>query len=478
MIQFTCAACGHQEEYETEESAQENGWRKINDNWYCNDDWGECEDCGGIFPATELVYMECLDREVCENCCRENYIVCERCDDYEYKEDARTVRIFEAQGGYHDETWCQTCASDYAIWNDEHDRYEYFIPSSQRRQQQNGHILRFDYADKAPIEQCKDCMELGQTCPKCLKKQADMMVEEETHLWVYDTMYRQYHPQEHKKFKKTKYRFLHEHPYLYYGIELEVLFRSSVPIDQIAKEFITATNGLFVAERDGSVADLGNGCEFISRPLSYAKWKSEEVHLLLEKGIEVLKKYNAYDPQPNGCGLHVHMSLRFFEENTEKKVKDIKSDMDWMFQIFQPEMEKISRRRYTRFCASKEFRLRQIIKNSNYGFNICPDIKLTKGKTSLTQSMGSGDTHHDCVIQTPKTIEVRTFQSTIKVNEILATIEFCRAIAHAARNMKMTKDTTLGDILSCKDSIYLDDYLRKQKVDTTVKFANSLEVKF
>ena len=146
-----------------------------------------------------------------------------------------------------------------------------------------------------------------------------------------------------------------------------------------------------------------------------------------------------------------------------------------MFQVFQPEMEKISQRKYTRYCASKAFRLKEALKMSNYGFNLNPRVTLEK--SGLTQSRGSGDTHHDAIIETFRTIEVRTFNSTVRTNEILATIEFCRAIAHASRNMKMTKDTSLGDILFCKDSNYLPDFIKKQKVDTTVKFANKLEVK-
>jgi hypothetical protein len=204
---------------------------------------------------------------------------------------------------------------------------------------------------------------------------------------------------------------------------------------------------------------------------------SEEVYLLLEAGNEVLKKYKAYMPQPDSCGLHVHMSLKFFERNTEKKVKDIKSDIDWMFQVFQPQIEQISRREYTKYCASKAYRLKEIMRQvrSGYGFNLEPTMTLQKG--NITQSMGSGDTHHDAIIQTNRTIEVRTFRATTITEELFATIEFCRAIAHAARNMKLTTKNTLADVIYCKDSKYLQPYIERLKVDTKVKFANKLEVK-
>ena len=306
---------------------------------------------------------------------------------------------------------------------------------------------------------------------------AKEMMEDMTHTWVWDKYPRGYHEQSHFDFKRLKLKMPHENPYLYYGAELEVLFKSGQDLDVIVREAIEASEGLFVAEYDRSVADLGNGTEFITRPMSYKMWMSDEVRQKLEKFITVLNKYHACNPQPEGCGLHVHMSKKFFENNTKKKVKQIKSDIDWIFQIFQDEIEKISRRPYTEYCASKKYRLSQSWERFKISENMSLNAELAIKPSGLTQSRGSGVTHHDAIIETGETIEVRTFRSTINIDEILATIEFCRAIAHSARNMKFSKNTTLEDVMFYKDCKFLPFYIKRKGIDLTKKFNDKVEVK-
>ena len=478
---YHCNKCGCEEEFANDSIATENSWwyDENTNEWYCEDCWSYCDDCDERHPNSEMTYIESVGRYVCSDCLNRNYRECTFCHCQGTQENFKKVDIVDDYGRIIESVYmCRDCIDRYTHSEEEETPFmrqsEYqTLTRTGGRTNTDGHILQNSLVPNF-IAHCADCTELGRQCPKCMRKEAENLIKEETNLWVYDTMCRNYHDEIHKKFKTTKYRFEHEHPYLYYGIELEVLFRDQTNIQKIAMEYIKATGGLFVAEFDRSVTNNGNGCEFISRPLSYKKWMSKETIQLLEEGKEVLKKYKAYSPQPNSCGLHVHMSLRFFEQNTTKNVDTIKSDIDWIFQIFQPEMEKISQRQYTRYCASKASRLKQALKDNPYAFNLSSSVILKKGK--LTQSLGSGDTHHDAIIQTRRTIEVRTFNSTIETEEILATIEFCRAIAHAARNMTMTSNTTLGDILYCKDSIYLEPFIRKTKIDTTKKFTNKLEV--
>lgn len=445
---FTCADCGY--EYEVDEDYIDGDiedfvpedWIYVDGEYYCNECWLYCSYCDRETPTRELTRVGTSADYACQRCLQEHYVQCVECERYFSTGD--TVRAITEEG--EEVRVCDECKRNGCIQVDNANLVLKYTKTN--------HIFRPYFESQEQTQ--------GN-----LKK-------EETNLWVYDTKYRSYHPSEHVKFKSLKYRDPHEHPFLYYGIELEVLFNSPIDINRITNEFIRATNGLFVAERDGSVADQGNGCEFISRPLTYTKWMSDEVKNLLLEGQKVLRKYNAYEKQPKGCGLHVHMSLKFFEENTTKSVDDIKTDMDWIFQIFQPEIEKISRRPYTRYCASKAFRLKQILRENYYAFGLEPEFRLKKGE--LTTSRGSGDTHHDAVIQTRATIEARTFRSTINIDEILATIEFCRAVAHAARNIDLKNTHTLGDIVNCKDSKYLDKYLKDNKVDLTKKFDDTLEV--
>ena len=469
-----CEGCGYEGEYDSEEQARDcNWWQDDNGSWYCEECHGYCADCDEHYPSSELTWVESRDGDVCQGCLDDDYFRCDHCGEYYHNDYWCTVYNRGVE-----EHWCDNCLNRQRDNGNIRQDGDYTIYEESNRMP-GGHIYQPTLHPEVwnEIRTCPECLERRSKCPKCLRKEAAEIEAEETTLWVYDTRAMGYHNSDHHHFKETKYRDKHEHPYLYYGVENELLFNSNAPIDQITKEYIEATNGLFVAEYDRSVTERGNGIEFISRPLSFKKWMSEEVYQLLEAGNEVLKKYKAFIPQPDACGLHVHMSLKFFERNTEKKVKDIKSDIDWMFQVFQPQIEQISRREYTRYCASKAYRLREVMKQirGGYGFNLEPLMTLQKG--NLTQSMGSGDTHHDAIIQTNRTIEVRTFRATTITEELLATIEFCRAIAHASRNMKLTTKNTLADVIYCKDSKYLQPYIERLKVDTKVKFANKLEVK-
>lgn len=471
---FHCEECGYEGEYEDEGQAIDcNWWQDDDGSWYCEECHGYCADCDEHYPSSELTWVESREGDVCQGCLEDNYFRCDHCGEYYHNDYWCTVYNRGIE-----EHWCDNCVNQERDNGNIRQDGDYTIYEESNRMP-GGHTFQPALHPEIwnEIRTCPECLERRNKCPKCLRKEAAEIEAEETTLWVYDTRAMSYHASEHHHFKETKYRNKHEHPYLYYGVENELLFNSSAPIDQITKEYIEATKGLFVAEFDRSVSDRGNGIEFISRPLSFKKWMSEEVYQLLEAGNEVLKKYKVFMPQPDTCGLHVHMSLKFFERNTEKKVKDIKSDIDWMFQVFQPQIEQISRREYTRYCASKAYRLKEIMKQvrNGYGFNLEPMMTLQKG--NITQSMGSGDTHHDAIIQTNRTIEVRTFRATTITEELLATIEFCRAIAHAARNMKLTTKNTLADVIYCKDSKYLQPYIERLKVDTKVKFANKLEVK-
>lgn len=455
--------------------------------FYCENCTTACDHCGRRVPLehTAEIYEDPA-RLICRECREDNYTQCEQCGRLVLNDDANTITVHGTDGQEYEEQWCNSCIDNHADYNEDDDEYHYYMPMPAREQPRpitwptqdctdRNRIYREFLDPEASRQRCPICMHESQPCPECAEKQAKARKKEETTLWIYDTQHCRYHEPLHNKFKSTKYRMKHEHPYLYYGIELECVFGDRADKQKVVHDFIVATNGLFVSEYDGSVDQIGNGAEFISRPLSYKAWMSKEVRELLEKGVKVLTDANAKIDQPQGCGLHVHMSRTFFEHNTKKKVNEIKDDMDWFFQVFQKEIEAISSRPYTKYCMSKADKIKQIAPmfSRDIGINISYQIK--KGK--LPDSTENHDNHHYAVVLTNKTIEVRTFKSTLNIAKLLATIQFCRAIAHAARNMKITSNTTFDDIISCKSGDELSLLVQRLKLDTSKKFKNSVEVK-
>lgn len=180
---------------------------------------------------------------------------------------------------------------------------------------------------------CKACSDDGHwsygVCEKCLKNQAYNREYLETHMFVYDTSFRQYHDCSHDDFKSLVLRLPNEHPYLYYGIELEVEFDRDLwenyydeyddcdnqDMTSDGQEILKTCNEIFPAivyEYDGSLAE-GCAVEFIFRPMSYGFLTDKTTIEKFKQLSEYLKSVGALIRQPDGNGMHVHLSSKFFE---------------------------------------------------------------------------------------------------------------------------------------------------------------------
>lgn len=347
--------------------------------------------------------------------------------------------------------------------------------------------IYYDYKDTTlkgklkPIT-CPKCKDNGNNwtgeCETCLANQAYNREYIETHLFIYDKNYQGYHEGYHDRFKGLFLRLPNEHPYLYYGIEIEVEFNSSDvrvycqdddyydedecdddnwEIQEILNKFSEITEGMFVYEHDGS---LDNGVECISRPTSYAFWTHPDTVKKLEAGLEFLRSKGAYVKQPDSNGLHIHLSRKFFDNgrtNLSNRQTAYES-FDWLFQKFQPEIERLGGRKYTHYCASKVDKLKRSLIDDNYlvrNYNVEAEIrcKLKKGGR-----LPEGD-HYSAVNLTSRTIEARVFKSTTDYKEVLSCIELVRNMAHAVRDEDIKR--TLNDILHTKDNKFLDEHIAR-----------------
>ena len=330
---------------------------------------------------------------------------------------------------------------------------------------------------------CKSCLADGYTsygaCEECLRNQAYNKEYIETHLFVSDEHLRNYHSNgKHDTIKRTVYRNPNEKPYLYYGIEIEVSFdedylqvfrvndddyysEEEEPSDDcevMLHEFTEATGGLFIYERDGS---LENGVEFISRPLSYAKWTDKDTLKKIEDGMAVLKKWGAWKDQPNTNGMHIHISKKFFDYGNSKRESRDKmyQDIDWLFQYYQPELEQIGNRNYTQYCECKMAKIKDcyhIGTGTRHDSQWNVELEV-KGKMKKGGNMARND-HYSAIIESGNTIEARTFKSTLEVEQIIGNIELMRNFAHAVRDEEIT-GKTLNNLLHTKDNLYLDKLL-------------------
>lgn len=339
---------------------------------------------------------------------------------------------------------------------------------------------------------CEGCRADGNgtgTCSKCLMAQGYNRDKVETTLFVVDNCMREYHDRSdgHPTFKSMLYRMPDERPYLYYGIEIEVEFHAdeltvfdydeydeycgvSDDAQEVVKKFIEITGGMFICEKDGS---LDNGVEFISRPTSYKRWTDPDTVAKMKAGFDYLKSKGARIEQPHTNGLHIHISSKFFDYGLKDKTKveDAYQNMDWLFQFYQTEIEKIGGREYTGYCQSKMAKIKDQynIGQSNRSNRYNVEFEL-KGK--MRKSPMTCDDHYSAITISGRTIEGRVFNSTIDHNQVLACIEMMRNLAHSVRGGEIV-GKTFRELLSTKESPYLDkllDNLSKAYKDDSKEF--------
>lgn len=328
---------------------------------------------------------------------------------------------------------------------------------------------------------CPGCEKLGKkigTCPKCLQNQAAAVEYLETHPIIWDPLLREYHEPTHSIYKTLPLRMKGEHPFLYYGLELEIEFDGVdceyheddeySEINTIIKEFNEITGGVSVCETDSSLRDcygVDKGIEFIFRPMSYAYLTAPENVERLKKGMEYLHDSTAVRNQPTDFGMHCHISKAFFENGRQKDYqgkditpKEMYSNFSWMFQVFQDEIEKLGGRQYGEWCHSETQEISENVSQFVHSDRMrdvsFDNIKIRKPKE---KTLARGN-HRVAINSTIDTVEVRVFKSSIDWEEVLSRVELVRNIAHAAR--EGYTEQTLGDILHYKDNKFLDKYIQ------------------
>lgn len=334
--------------------------------------------------------------------------------------------------------------------------------------------------DKLKPITCPSCKDEGYhagICKKCMENQAYNKEWLMTHPFVFDKTFCNYHTGRHDEIKALPLRLANEHPYLLYGIEIEVEFDSRVvsiydadddydedddnwKINEILDKFSEITNGLFVYEHDSS---LDNGVELISRPCSYAYWTADSTVDMLKRGFDFLKEHGALTDQPIENGLHIHLSNKFFDkgESTKSNPEQAYEGFDWLFQKFQPEIEKLGGRKYGRFCNSKAGHIKDNLERNACADYYNAEVKL-KCKIKKGGAVPNGD-HCFAVIKSGPTIEARVFKSTIDYTEVLSYIEIVRNMAHFVRDGG--RKESLDSILHTKENLYLDRHIQKVKMN-------------
>lgn len=332
------------------------------------------------------------------------------------------------------------------------------------------YLLERGNTELRPIT-CDECRMDGCSvgaCQRCMSNQIYNDNWVETHNFIVDTMITGYHDGNtyHNLLKATPLREEDEHPRLYYGLELEVTFDDYGDYDDIACEFARITNGIAVFEHDSSV---DNGFEIIFRPISKRRaYREFGEGGAVRKGLKYLIEQGAEIHQPSTNGLHIHVSKKFFRSKGDLSKSEV--ELNWLFQIFQPQLEQLCGREYYTYCQGDKENTEAQLRNSLSSYISFTGAKLKKGKGL------NFDDHHTAINERNDTIEARIFKSTLNANTILAYIELMSNFAYMARDGE-PEGKTLDEILHTKENLYLDNHILKCRRREFKKDKKSIDFK-
>lgn len=349
----------------------------------------KCSVCRETKKKERNNYIISRDKKyICINCKEKHYEYCDYCGNIHLKKD---TFIFKER------RFCPECKKDYITKCKECGEIE--ITSEMKLSfNGNGYI-------------CMSCFNKNYfSCHKCGKtyKKEDIHTFEGRKycLNCYDevvsrNLIREYSYSPNFEFKKMNWENT-----LYLGIELEVQRKtgsnSIISCARKLKDFLFSekTDNLFYFKKDGSVHD---GFEIVSQPMTL-----QYIHknIKFNKIFDFMQKNGFQSEESGACGLHIHVSKDFFEDN----------DIIKMRLFFAKNKEKLyafSRRKgvgdnYCQFEQSNKEYLKSIINDMS-----------TSGRYWALNTNSSKET-----------IEFRLFRGTLDYMKFISAIQFADAISN------------------------------------------------
>lgn len=213
-----------------------------------------------------------------------------------------------------------------------------------------------------------------------------------------------------------------------FGIELEVEYEGSDSNRLINfKNSINEVEGNFHYEQDGSLDD---GFEMITDALTLEKHYSR--YDKVKEVFEELVKNKFVSHDNSNCGLHVHVSRKYLNNNHIAKMLDFLKDNQSLF-------EKLARRKENQYCYYKKAE------------------EVEDRYTSIN-------------IENDETIEFRIFKGTLKPETYYATLELVDAVVKYAVNTRK-KMTFIGFNEFIKNNCqykYLGSYFENRKINNRI----------
>ena len=329
-----------------------------------------CSDCDGIFYNDDIIDVN--GSNICNVCLDENYVKCNDCGDYERFDCATWIECSEY-------FVCEYCSQDYEYCGE----CMQYYPSD-----------TMVYSDDHCHYFCESCA-LGNS---------------------HSGIVRSYHDNPHKIFNRTSKDILTDNR-VYLGVELETECKYSEDIENyLYNEYSDNESKLYLME-DGS---LDHGFELISQPMTLDYHHNFEWQSILSDMID-----ESCDSEASTCGLHVHISKKFYDDNTQIKIAYFVN----MFESFFTRMARRDSRYYCQY------------------------------KSKTLESFSQSDRYEAVNFRNSATIEFRIFRGTLSYPDFMSAIELTHAVCEFC---KVVNNNVL---------------LSRQKcIDTFIKFVDCSKV--
>ena len=373
---------------------------RVDGMWFCSADcateygYYTCENCGErVHEDNATIAGDCV---YCGDYCARSagWDYCDRCD--EWTRDGRTV-----YNGGDAETWCESCREYSASWCDECQEYHHEDD------------MEYDADEDRYI--CEDCREGGSYCHHGRRRASGA----ELHSYGWTPILRYYSIEELDIFAAKQPLFL--------GVELETDGGGDRAeyVDRLAG--IEGFLDRFWMTEDSS---LRNGVEITSHPMTL----SFHMNIAFMYGAigEAAAEFGYKSHDGGRCGLHVHVSRRFFGK--DKRLQDAAAyKMMRLMQRFEQAFTIFSRRQDNHWCSYKTSC------SGDYKLDDTPKVnrnfKNEEGVLQAAHRMERNEkAHAQCLnFEHGETFEFRIFRGTLKWSTYFASLALVNGLCNTVR---------------------------------------------
>ena len=405
----------------------------------------KCKKCGSYHNHVNLYTIN--TNNYCNECCekmeRDNKIKkCEICGKYE-----RVANIKMVNNGNNEYLKiCGICATRYIKACEECGKTHFVYNNTNNfkmYQDNRGHYHYFCNTCAETSEKLTTCVECGDTIYKSDNELYNNTINGEYYCSAcFNEIKTRYKINSyHFKSEWRPQKLENEENPIYYGFELETENRNSATTEYLKN--LHDTFPYIVFERDGSLYSNG-AFETISEPLSmeFIKAHKDNIKSLLEQ----MAQYGATSHDNTTCGLHIHFTRSFFNEEAENKIITI-------FERFQNELIRFSRRKYS-----------EIMHWTKFNGTDLKNIDIENIKKIKPAYLGG---RYNCInLTNKKTIECRLFRGTLKYETFMACFELLDNIIAFVlhENNEKTNKCKFIDILKYKPTEFLIDYCKTRNI--------------